>query len=197
MRNHFSRDRKTKHGKINWSEKGTTKTRNRENWDFDGKEKIEKESTRTNTKKENIFFWSKAQKHWENTKTKKGSLRVRKRWKKRENKRRQKRESRWKEDEHKEGIKRKRSHFRRTTWKTDERKTEKKMRPKKIKHEVFPIMFFSKKKKKRRVPRMWKDDFSYLIFFSSFLRREKQEERENTKEHFSLKGPTRKEHSFC
>ena len=69
------------------------------------------------------------------------------------------------------------------------------MRPKNIKHEVLPIMYFSKKKAK--IKECEKDDFSYLLFFQVFWE-EKNKKKEKTQRNISLsKGPTRKEHSFC
>ena len=120
------------------------------------------------------------------------------RWKKRENKRRQKREIRWKEDEQKEEIKRKRRHFemeaccegdreksnkKRTTWKTDERKTRKEKGTDKPKNMKFFRQSFCFEKSEAKNARI-------------FLRREKQEERENTKEHFSLLRTNQQETHF-
>ena len=178
--------------KINWSEKGTTKKKKQRKLRFRRKREDRKREYKNKHKKENNFFGPRHRNIGRIQRPKKEVYESEK-GERNEKTRGQKRESRWKEDEQKEGIKRKRSHFRRTTWKTDERKTEKKMRPKNIKHEVLPIMYFSKKAK---IKECEKDDFSYLLFFQVFWE-EKNEKKEKTQRNFSLKGPTRNEHSFC
>ena len=84
-----------------------------------------------------------------------------------------KRENRWKEDEQKEDIKRKRSHFRRTTWKNIWQNNWKaKKRPKNIKHAVFfdGVFFFSKKKSEEF--KACEKDVLPNYYFASLLRRE-------------------------